>query len=68
MFYNFADDDNSSLLQKEWNVVPTADGSVVIHLNVVVVVVVVALLFFEEFLKRNSSTLERIFTALPFHC
>ncbi len=31
------------------------------------VVVVVALLFFEEFLKRNSSTLERIFTALPFH-
>jgi hypothetical protein len=48
MFYNFADDDNSSLLQKEWNVVPTADGSVVIHLNVVVVVVVVALLFWGE--------------------
>ena len=66
MFYNFADDDNRSLLQKVWNVVPTADGSVVTHLNVVVGVVV-ALLFSGGNLKRKS-TLERIFTPLPFHC
>ena len=67
MFYNFADDDNSSLLQKEWNVVPTADGSVVTHLNVVVVAVV-ALLFWGGINLKRKSTLERIFTALPFHC
>ena len=54
-FTTLPDDDNSSL-QKVWNILQTADGSVVTHLNVVVVVVV-ALLFFwgGEFEKKIDA-------------